>query len=115
MLHSHRLSQFSAIAALASLMLAASPVSAWDGAVVGNISTLDVAAGSNYGFRVSLNGVANMCTGGPNWAFLNDTDSNYKTYVATFLLAKAQGNKVLVYSNLEGAYCHIGYISIQPS
>jgi hypothetical protein len=89
--------------------------SAWDGAVEGAIAILDVTGGSNYGFRITLFGGQSMCNGGPSWAYLNDTDSNYKTYAAALMMAKAQGSRVTVYSNLDGAYCHIGYISIQPN
>ena len=89
------------------------PAHSWDGAVVGTIAQIDVTGGSNYGFRIVLNGISTMCNGGASWAFLNDTDSNYKAYVAALMMAKAQGSKVLVYTTLEGAYCHIGYISIQ--
>lgn len=52
-----------------------------------------------------------MCTGGSDWAYLNETDSNYKVYVAALLLAKAQNTSVTVFSNLEYGQCHIGYIA----
>jgi hypothetical protein len=88
---------------------------AWDGTVTGKITNMDVTGGSNYGVRISLYGVANMCTGGPGWAYLNDADSNYKIYVAALMMAKAQNNNVVIYSNFDGSYCHIGYISVQSS
>lgn len=88
---------------------------AWDGNPIGTITALDVTGGSNYGLRISLAGVQSMCTGGPGWAYLNDTDSNYKVYAAALMLAKAQNARVVVYSNLEGSYCHIGYISVQSN
>jgi hypothetical protein len=94
------------------MALVQSPAHSWDGAVVGTIASLDVTGGSNYGLRIGLNDISSMCNGGENWAFLNDTDSNYKAYVAALLLAKAQGSRVAVYTMLEGSYCHIGYISI---
>lgn len=56
-----------------------------------------------------------MCAGGPTWSYLNDTDSNYKTFVAVMLLAKAQGNPITVFTTLEAGYCHIGYISTSSS
>ena len=99
--------------AFGSLMLVVEgPAFAWDGVVSGTIATVQITAGQNFGFRLFLNGVTTMCTGGPNWAYLNEADSNYKTYVAAFLLAKAQGNTVAVYTTLENGQCHIGYISI---
>lgn len=34
-----------------------------------------------------LVGNPTMCTGGPNWAFLEPTDSNYEAYVSALLSA----------------------------
>lgn len=110
----NKLSLFLSNAVFVSSMLA--PVAhAWDGTVTGRIVTVDVAEGSNYGFRITMSGVSNMCTDGPSWAYLNDTDSNYKTYVSALMLAKVQGVNVTVYSNRVGANCHIGYISVKNS
>ena len=86
---------------------------AWDGAVSGNIYAVEVTVGHVYGFRVFVSGATTMCTGGSNWAYLNESDSNYKTYVAAILAAKAQGSTVTLYSNLENSHCHIGHITIQ--
>jgi len=86
---------------------------AWDGVVSGAIYAVEITGGNNYGFRVFVTGVTNMCGSGSNWAFLNEADSNYKTYVAAILAAKAQGSPVIVYSTSENGYCHIGYISVQ--
>lgn len=92
--------------------LLAAQVAAWDGAVSGPIAAIDIAHGQNYGFRVGLAGGPTMCTGGATWAYLNESDSNYRTFVAALLLAKAQQSRVLIYSNLENGQCHIGYISV---
>jgi hypothetical protein len=94
-------------------LMAAPAALAWDGAVNGTISNIDVTGGQNYGFRISLSGVPAMCSIGDSWAYLNDTDSNYKTYVAALMLAKAQGKRVVVYSVVESGHCHMGYISVQ--
>ena len=68
---------------------------------------IDVTDGSNYGFRVW--GVS--CGGVAAFGYLLSTDSNYSTYVAVILMAKAQGNTVTFYTNLDAnGYCHIGYI-----
>jgi hypothetical protein len=99
-----------ALAASAALLLAL-PAFAWDGVVSAKLVNTDVAPGGNYGFRIILAGSPIMCTGGPNWAYLNDTDSNYKTFVAVLLMAKAQNTNITVFSTLEGGYCHIGYVS----
>ena len=98
--------------ALAGLCVFASVAHAWDGAVAGKIAAVDVTGGANFGFRVYLDPYQVMCTGGPFWAYLNDIDSNYKSYVAALLLAKASGSRVLIYTTNEGGYCHIGYLSV---
>src|SRR3954470_15322096 len=98
---------------IVSLMLIVStPVFAWDGFASGTVTTIQITNGNNFGFRINLNGVAAMCTGGPSWGYLNEADSNYKTYVAVLMMAKSQGSAVSVYSNLENGYCHIGHIAI---
>lgn len=87
---------------------------AWDGQVSGKVIRIDVAGGQNYGFRVYLDGLPKLCGNNHTWAYLNDTDSNYQTYVAVLLAAKAANYNVRLYANKEGsnAYCHIGYITI---
>lgn len=104
-----------ALAVVTGAWLVAPPAVAWDGYPIGTVTALDVTGGSNYGLRISLAGVAVMCTGGPSWAYLNDTDSNYKAFAAALMLAMAQNTTVRVYSNRVGDYCHIGYISVQQN
>jgi hypothetical protein len=94
-----------------ALLVATSPAMAWDGIKSGTVQTIQVAAGNNYGFRVFVGDSSSMCTGGPTWAYLNEADSNYKTYVAAILTAKASGTPVTIYSTLEGTYCHIGFVT----
>lgn len=79
--------------------------------VTGRIVQTDVAAGQNYGFRVYIGSVGAHCTGGPNWAFVNENDSNYKTFVTTLLLAKVSGSNVSIWSTNVGGYCQIYYIA----
>lgn len=98
--------------AVAFTMLASTPVFAWDGVVSGTINTLEVTAGHNFGFRISLVGIGIMCAGGGAIAYLNESDSNYKTYVAALMTARAQGSNATVYSNLENGHCHIGHVAI---
>ena len=88
------------------------PALAWDGVASGTIAAVEITGGNNFGFRVFVSGVTNMCNTGSNWAYLNETDSNYKTYVAAILAAKAQGSSVTVYSTVASGYCQIGYISV---
>lgn len=88
----------------------------WDGAVSGKVAKIDVTSGENYGFRVYLEGYPKLCGNDHNWAYLNETNSNYKTYVAVLLSAKAAKQDVVIYTNRKGAvangYCNIGYISV---
>jgi hypothetical protein len=89
------------------------PASAWDGSATGKISSIEVTAGTNYGFRIFLNGAQQaLCTGGTSFAFLFESDSNYKVYVASLLLAKAQGSTVTIFSMNEGGFCHIGHVMV---
>lgn len=94
---------------------AALPAFAWDGTPSGKVSTIEVTAGSNYGFRVWLDaGQQALCNGGTAFAFLNETDSNYKVYVASLLMAKAQGSAVTVYLTNVNGFCHIGHLAVHP-
>jgi hypothetical protein len=90
---------------------------AWDGAVSGEVAVIDVAPGNNYGFRVTLKEGKKLCGNTHTWAYLNDNDSNYQTFVAVMLAAKMSSSSVVIYSNQEKTsgnnYCHIGYISVR--
>lgn len=102
-----------ALAVFSTLLLASPAVLARDAAAAGKIVVIDVAAGNNYGVRVYLAGSPTMCTGDQNfWAYLNETDSNYKVFVGALLAAKAQGSTVTIYSTLAVGACHIAYISV---
>lgn len=103
------------MAAAVALTMGVTPmaIQAWDGAVVGTVAGIDVAPGNNNGFRLYLNGVSNMCTGGPNWGYLNEADSNYKAFVGALMMARAINATVTAYSNLENGYCHISYIAVR--
>lgn len=92
-------------------IIAAAQSYAWDGVITGAITQIDITDGSNYGFRVWL--ASPMCANANNWAYLNNTDSNYNTYAAALLSAKAQGAIVSVYSNQDAnGYCHIQYLAL---
>lgn len=87
---------------------------AWDGVVNGTIRELHVTGGNNYGVRVVLHGVEKPCTGaGAPWAYLNESDSNYKVYVAMLMMAKAKDSEILVHSNLVDGHCRIGYLTVR--
>lgn len=89
---------------------------AWDGVVSGNIASIDVTAGNNYGFRVALEGAPALCGNSHTWAFLNESDSNYQTFVSVLLAAKAAKQNVTLYANRTAGdpigYCHILYIRV---
>jgi hypothetical protein len=101
--------------ALCGLLLGSTLCSAWDGAPVGTINAIEVTAGNNQGLRVYLNGVGIHCTGGATYAYLNETDSNYKTYVAALLLARGLNARVQLFTINQGAYCQIAYMTLLPS
>jgi hypothetical protein len=94
-----------------ALFTASSTALAWDGVAVGKISRIEITAGNNFGIRLLFAGnSSSMCNGGPPWAYLNESDSNYKTYVAMIMLAKAQNIQITLFSTLESGYCHIGHL-----
>ncbi|SNB46511.1 hypothetical protein [Geobacter sp. DSM 9736] len=96
-----------------SFVCTSSVTFAWDGAVSGRIGVVDVTSGHNYGFRIQLEGNPVICNG-QYWAYLLDTDSNYKAYVAALLAAKISNLTVGVNVNTDGSgYCHIGYITVR--
>lgn len=97
------------------IALCVSPVVlAWDGIPVGVPGSIDVAQGTGLGFRVHFSPAVSMCGNSNVWAYLNTTDINYSTSVATIMMAKAQGLSVVLYTTADtNGYCHIGYISLQ--
>lgn len=99
------------LASSVSLLFCA-PAFAWDGAIAGQILQFDVTGGNNYGVRVTLKGSPLICTGGQTWAYINESDSNYKVYVAMLMMAKTQGSQVTLYTNHVNGMCHIGYIVV---
>lgn len=92
-------------------------IAAWDGSVEGKINSIDVAPGENYGFRVTLINAPKLCRNNHVWAYLNESDSNYQTFVSVLLSAKMADKQVVLYTNHENksgqSYCHIGYIVLK--
>ena len=110
MRHSHRRILSYLTGTTASLI--ASLALAWDGTPTGIPGQIDVAQGSGLGYRIYLSPAVSMCGNSNTWAYLNTTDINYSTYVATIMMAKAQGFSILVYTTVDAnGYCHIGYLS----
>lgn len=87
---------------------------AWDGVNVGVPGVIEITHGQNYGFRVYLTNQTAMCgSGSYSWVYLNSTDSNYQTYVAAILTAKAQGTQVSLFGVLEpGGFCKLGHMAM---
>jgi hypothetical protein len=94
----HSLRHAKAALAAAALALVSSQVLAWDGEPGGTVLQFEVTASGNFGFRVWLVGTPLMCNGvvpaGAGWAYVNEADGNYKTYVANLMMAKASGSRV---------------------
>lgn len=91
----------------------------WDGIIGGRVNRIDFTVGpgggaGNYDMRVYLVGTPTICTGGSNWAYINNTyDANYSTVAAALMMAKAAGTNVVLYTFKDSAnYCHIGYVTI---
>jgi hypothetical protein len=85
----------------------------WDGAIYGTISRIDIAPGENYGIRIYLKDFPKLCGNQADWAYLNESDSNYKTFVSVLLAAHMAQKNVTLYSNQQNGFCHIGYVVIQ--
>ena len=101
---------------LSCVLLCSYAANAWHGDARGNIYRIDVNNGENYGFRVYIKGNKPLCGNEHTWAYLNESDSNYETYVSVLLAARFADKPVTSYSNKETKsgkyYCHIGYISL---
>ncbi|GEM77540.1 hypothetical protein [Vibrio sagamiensis] len=101
---------------LTCVLLCSYAANAWHGDVRGNISNIHVTNGENFGFRVILEGNKPLCGNEHTWAYLNESDSNYETYVSVLLAARLADRPVTIYSNWETKsgkkHCHIGYIAL---
>lgn len=95
---------------IATTALMASPIQGWDGIVTGHVTGIHLTDGGNFGFRVFIEGNT-MCTGGPDWAYMNVNWSNYQATSAFLLTAWASGKRVRVHTHNIGGHCQIGYVS----
>lgn len=86
----------------------------WDGTESGKINRIEVTSGNNYGFRVLLEGTPALCGNEHNWAYLNETNSNYNTYVSVLLAAKLSNKAVTLFTRrkdgVSTGFCNIGYV-----
>lgn len=96
--------------AAASASMHSIPANAWDGDVIGYILHIDVTGGSNYGFRVRLQGSSAVCNS-KDWGYLNAQDDNYQAYVSVLLSAFIAERSVEIFSNADSSgMCRIGYV-----
>lgn len=100
------------VGGLFSFLVLTTPVLAWDGVASGKITSLEVTDNANYGLRVTITPVGNMCPGGPTWAYLSEGDSNYRAYLAVLIAARINESNVTVYSQSINGKCHIGHIQM---
>lgn len=84
----------------------------WAGDEIGQVESIHITGGGNYDLRVVLKGQAKLCSTDTSWAFLNESDHNYSSYLSVLLSAQASGKKVQIYTNKVGSYCKIGYLTI---
>lgn len=99
----------------AATLLIPRPAFAWDGAKTGRVVRIEATAGNNFAIRVYLDGVDEICgPGSVNWAYINDTASNYQAYVSYIVAARSSGAQLTIYSTAVqtffGRLCEIGYI-----
>lgn len=90
-------------------------VYAWDGNIRGIVKSIDVTDNNNYDFRVTLqdsSGVSKKsCSQTVTWSYINESDSNYSTYVSLLLAAKMAKNDVTIFTTKDSkGYCKIGYV-----
>jgi hypothetical protein len=85
----------------------------WGGVASGKIAEIHATGGGNLPFRVYLTGAPVLCTNGMAEGYLDDTDPNYKVYVAALMMAKLTGATVTLYSDV-GLFnrCRIGYVVV---
>ncbi len=106
-------SMFKRILAALVVAFAAVPAMAYDGTATGGISGISVdTVGTTYGVRVTIGGVSTMCAGSAySWAYLSESDPNFKSALSVLMVARSSGWGVTIYSNNVGGFCHIVYVS----
>ncbi|MBW3532996.1 MULTISPECIES: hypothetical protein [Shewanella] len=87
---------------------------AWDGMVYGKVKAIHVTGHNNYDFRIELEDSPKLCGNEHQWAYVNQSDSNYQTYSSVLIAANLAGKNITIYTNQEKVsgnnYCHIGYV-----
>lgn len=97
------------------LFVSMSP-SAWDGAISGKIDDIHITGGGNYDLRVLLEGRPKLCGNTMDWAYINESDANYQSYLSVILSAKMSDRIVTLHTTREqtsgNGYCKIGYLIV---
>lgn len=87
---------------------------AWDGMIYGKVRAIHVTGHNNYDLRIELEGSPKLCGNEHQWAYLNQSDSNYQTFSSVLIAANLANKNITIYTNQEKTsgnnHCHIGYI-----
>ncbi|USH03731.1 hypothetical protein K6Q96_06985 [Grimontia kaedaensis] len=93
------------------------PLFAWDAVKSGKILDMHVTGGGNYDLRVVLQGRPKLCGNNNDWAYINESDANYQSYLSVLLSAKVADRTVELYATRESSsgkgYCKIGYMILK--
>lgn len=100
-----------AAAGLLAASLVSSPAFAWDGTITGKISAIETAGGSNYGFRVTIDGTPACGTGSQTWVYMNTSYDNYQATASVLISSWVAGKTVTIFTNRIGTGCEIGFVS----
>jgi hypothetical protein len=93
------------IAALFTMSAAAQAVG-YTGPFV--INQLYISGAENYHLRVSGFPAISACSNGPTWAYVNQSQSGSKTYIAALMTAYAMGKTVnIVWQPDTSGYCQV--------
>jgi len=89
------------------------PTAGYADSRTGFISSVYVAQGGNYGFRVYFLNVSTMCTGDSSgFAYIEPTNANYGAFVGALLSAYSMRKSVTVLTTLTGSYCRIDEVGV---
>jgi len=107
-----RCTMFSKLFAALAALSFATAVLAYDGQVTGKIFKMDAAADATQTFRVTFAGSPILCTGGTTYAYLSESDPNWKSFISTLQLAFVTNKTVNLYTWKVAGVCHIAYVEV---
>jgi hypothetical protein len=88
------------------IMTTAAHAVGWTGPFV--ITQLYISGAENYHLRVTGFPAISACPNGPTWAYINQSSSGSKTYIAALMTAYAMGKQVNIYWQPDtSGYCQI--------